>query len=72
MKKINLWLFSAIFICGLAVTMFTSCVDKTDNPSGDVTPTVVEADYTVMLYTSGGGNLDYSIEQDIAKAAAAI
>ena len=72
MKKINLWLFSAIFICGLAVTMFTSCVDKTDNPSGDVTPTVVEADYTVMLYTSGGGNLDYSIEKDIVKAAAAI
>jgi hypothetical protein len=69
MKKINLWLFSAIFICGLAVTMFTSCVDKVDNPSDDVTPGVEEADYTVMLYTSGGGNLDYSIEEDIAKAA---
>ena len=72
MKKINLWLFSAIFICGLAVTMFTSCVDKTDNPTGDVTPVVEETDYTVMLYTVGGGNLDYNLEQDIAKAAAAI
>ena len=58
MKKINLWMFSAILICGLAVTMFTSCVDKVDNPSGDVTPGVEEADYTVMLYTAGGGNLD--------------
>jgi len=72
MKKINLWMLSAILICGLAVTMFTSCVDKVDNPSGDVTPGVEEADYTVMLYTAGGGNLDYSIEEDIAKAAAAI
>ena len=72
MKKINLWLFSAILVCGLAVTMFTSCVEKADNPSSDVTPVVEETDYTVMLYTVGGGNLDYNLEQDIAKAAAAI
>ena len=65
-------MLAAILTCGLAVTMFTSCVDKTDNPSGDVTPVVEETDYTVMLYTVGGGNLDYNIEQDIAKAAAAI
>lgn len=73
MKKSLLWMMTAILLCGLTVSTFTSCVDQIDNPGGNtpVTP-VLETDYTVMLYTAGGGNLDNSIEGDIAKAAKAL
>ena len=74
MKKNVFLILSAILTCGLWASMLTSCVDSKDNPIGDtpVTPVVDEADYTVMLYTVGGGNLDNSIENDIASAAKAL
>ena len=74
MKKNVFLILSAILTCSLWASMLTSCVDSKDNPTGDtpVTPVVDEADYTVMLYTVGGGNLDNSIENDIASAAKAL
>lgn len=53
---------------------------KIDNNPPDVTPDVtpdppvveLATDYTVMLYTVEGGNLDNNIENDIAEAAKAL
>lgn len=72
MKRIlNLLLFAAVLMCGASV--LTSCEDVgvLDNPTSDE-PEVLETDYTVMLYTVGGGNLDSQIENDIKRAASAI
>ena len=73
MKQIlNLLLFAAVLMCGASV--LTSCDDVLsvlDNPTSEE-PEVLETDYTVMLYTAGGGNLDSQIENDIKRAANAI
>lgn len=73
MKRIlNLLLFAAVLMCGASI--LTSCDDVLsvlDNPASDE-PEVLETDYTVMLYTVGGGNLDSQIETDIKRAANAI
>ena len=73
MKRIlNLLLFAAVLMCGTSI--LTSCDDVLsvlDNPASDE-PEVLETDYTVMLYTVGGGNLDSQIETDIKRAANAI
>jgi len=67
---------AAIFACGF---MLTACFYTEDNPVSTDKPvsdvpaeTTPEADYTVMLYTVGGGNLDSQIETDIRRAASAI
>lgn len=71
-KNIN-WIWAAILTYGIMT--LTSCADNIDNP-GTVpdtpTPTVTEAEYTVMLYTVGGGDLDNDIERDILRAAQAM
>ena len=72
MNKNTLWILGAV--CCLLIA---SCQrEKIDNNPPDVTPDppVVElpTDYTVMLYTVGGGNLDNNIENDIAEAAKAL
>ena len=72
MRKNNLWMLAALLLCCLS---FTACTDEMmDNAvePGTDTPTENLADYTVMLYTCGGSNLDNSIEADIIKAAKAI
>ena len=60
----------------LCLTGTATKPQKIDNNLPDVTPDppVVElaTDYTVMLYTVEGGNLDNNIENDIAKAAKAL
>ena len=60
-----------------AILAFTqsACVDQASNPVATPdTPPVVEtmADYTVMLYTAGGGDLDYNLEMDMRRAATAM
>ena len=65
-------MMATLLLCCLS---FTACTDvMMDNPvkPGTDTPTEDLADYTVMLYTSGGSNLDNAIEADIIKAAKAI
>ena len=69
MRKNNLWMLAALLLCCLS---FTACTDEMmDNAvePGTDTPTEDLADYTVMLYTCGGSNLDNAIEADIIKAA---
>lgn len=72
MRKNYLWMLTALLLCCLS---FTACTDEMmDNAvePGTDTPTEDMADYTVMLYTCGGSNLDNAIEADIIKAAKAI
>ena len=72
MRKKNLWMLATLLLCCLS---FTACIyemmDNAVEPGTD-TPTEDLADYTVMLYTCGGSNLDNAIEADIIKAAKAI
>ena len=63
-KKNFLWMLAAILTSGL---MMVSCTSNDDNPSGTTDPTepVSElADYTVIFYSTGGGNLDPAIQND--------
>ena len=65
-------MLATLLLCCLS---FTACIDEMmDNAvePGTDTPTEDLADYTVMLYTCGGSNLDNAIEADIIKAAKAI
>ena len=65
-------MLATLLLCCLS---FTACTDEMmDNAvePGTDTPTEDLADYTVMLYTCGGSNLDNAIEADIIKAAKAI
>ena len=65
-------MLATLLLCSLS---FTACIDEMmDNAvkPGTDTPTEDLADYTVMLYTCGGSNLDNAIEADIIKAAKAI
>ena len=65
MKKMKLWMMTAILTC---CPMLVSCFSNDDNVSGaEVQPTVPTqelVDYTVIFYTTGGGNLDLSIQND--------
>ena len=65
MKKIYLWMMTAIFTCGLASVTFTSC-SSDDNGNGQPDQTDKwkdkQAKYTVMFYGAGGGNVDYQLE----------
>ena len=50
---------AAVLCCAMTTTVFTACsIDKVDNP---VTPPEPEqlAEYTILYYAHGGGNLDY-------------
>jgi len=60
MKKMKLWMMAAILtFSGYAV--LTSCTDSiADNPTTPDQPEQV-ADYTVIYYGHGGGNLDLSL-----------
>lgn len=73
MKKLNRWMMVAILFCGLGATL-TSC-SVSDNPTSSTPdpstppstpPSVV--DYTVMLYCTGGEDLDYQTENDFIAA----
>ncbi len=59
MKKI---LFAII-----AAVTFTACADRNDNPAAPYTPQQPEelADYTIIYYGHGGGNLDVLLMQNI-------
>ena len=55
------WAMVATIICGASV--FTSCSSDNDGP---VIPTE-QADYTIIYYGHGGGNLDFYLLQNIAQ-----
>ena len=57
---------AAVLCCAMTTTVFTACsIDKVDNP---VTPPEPEqlAEYTILYYAHGGGNLDDFILSMIA------
>ena len=65
------WIWTAILLSCLTLA---SCSNE-DNPvNPETTPTTDEnmADYTVIFYTTGGGNLDASIEKDLAALCGAL
>ena len=71
MKKNLIWILAAILAC--STMALTSCKDSADDsPQTPDTPASTEAEYTVMLYTIGGGDLDNDIERDILGAAYAM
>lgn len=71
MRKFT-WIWTAILSSCLTLT---SCSIE-DNPANSETPTPATeedmADYTVIFYTTGGGNLDASIEKDLAALCGAL
>ena len=61
------WMMAAILVCGISV--FTSCsLDNDDNaatsPDG---PHQQLADYTIIYYGNGGGDLDKALMETIAQ-----
>jgi hypothetical protein len=67
MKKIMQWMMTATLVCGISV--FTSCsLDNDDNaatsPDG---PHQQLADYTIIYYGNGGGDLDNSLMKTISQ-----
>ena len=71
MRKFT-WIWTAILSSCLTLT---SCSIE-DNPANSETPTPATeedmADYTVIFYTTGGGNLDASIEKDLVALCGAL
>ena len=66
MKRIMKWMLAAILVCGTSV--LTSCSpDNDDNPATDPDEPQQLADYTIIYYGHGGGNLDYWLLQNIAQ-----
>lgn len=59
MKKLMKWGLAATFIC--CASVFTSCTsDNDDNPViNPDEPQQPLADYTIIYYGHGGGNLDF-------------
>ena len=68
MKRMNLWMLTAILTCGLSLLCSCSSDDNSTDGSKPDTPRTSPVDYTVMLYTIGGENLDWETEADILKA----
>jgi hypothetical protein len=67
MRKIMQWMMTATLVCGISV--FTSCsLDNDDNaatsPDG---PHQQLADYTIIYYGNGGGDLDKALMETIAQ-----
>ena len=64
-ERMKLWMLAAILTCGFS---FISCTDDDDNPA--VTPDEPQqqlADYTIIWYGHGGGNLDFFLMQNVAQ-----
>ena len=57
------WVMAATLVCGLSV--FTAC-NSDDNAVDSIDPNESEmADYAILFYGYGGGNLDYDILNNI-------
>ena len=68
MRKLHelTWVLAATLICGASV--FTSCSpDNHDNPATDPDEPQQLADYTIIYYGHGGGNLDAFLMDNIAQ-----
>ena len=69
MRKIRYFILATILtLCGASV--FTSCSDD-DSDSTDSPDSPELADYTILLYATGGGNLDDAIVENIQQFYAA-
>lgn len=70
MKQFKFWMISATLLCSLTAT-FTACSsDDDDNNSTQTTPTpppapLAKANYTLLYYAQGGGDLDVNILTNI-------
>lgn len=63
MKRFKFWMFAAVMACGLTSAM-TACSsdDDQNTPTPDQEDSqLTKADYTIMYYSQGGGDLDMSI-----------
>ncbi len=68
MKRIKFWMLAAILVCG-TTSLLTACSSSDDdNPVTPVTPQTptdntpqAKADYTILYYAQGGGDLDINI-----------
>ncbi|MBR1503691.1 MAG: hypothetical protein IJ618_07415 [Prevotella sp.] len=67
MKRTKFWMLTAILIFGITMT---SCSSNDDNNAGGdpIQPRTDIVDYTVMLYSVGGENLDIDTERDMVRA----
>ena len=67
MKRTKFWMLTAILIFGITMT---SCSSNDDNNAGGdpILPRTDIVDYTVMLYSVGGENLDIDTERDMVRA----
>ena len=64
--KIMQWVLAATLVCGTSV--FTSCTSDDDNAvTNPDEPQQQLADYTIIYYGHGGGNLDFWLLQNIAQ-----
>ena len=67
------WVMAATLVCGASV--FTACSSNDDEPNTPVTPVTPnqpeKADYAILFYGYGGGNLDYDILNNIKQFYAA-
>lgn len=69
MKRMMQWVLVATLVCDLSV--FTAC-SSDDNATDSIQPDKSEtADYAILFYGYGGGNLDYDILENIKQFYAA-
>ena len=61
--NVKCWVFTFILICG--TSMFTACSDDDDTPVIESEETQQLADYTIIYYGHGGGNLDDCLVGDM-------
>ena len=67
MKKIKFRLFATIFVCGILVTL-TACSNDNDNdttPDSSYLNPLPKAEYTILYYAQGGGDLDFALMTNI-------
>lgn len=72
MKRMYQWILAAILVCGASA--LTSCggSSSSDSPINPITPDEPKmADYAILFYGYGGGNLDYDILNNIRQFYAA-
>lgn len=69
MKRFKFWMLAAILVCG-TTSLLTACSSSDDDtPATPVTPDtpLAKAEYTILYYAQGGGDLDISIMSNISQ-----
>ena len=70
MKQLKFWMIAATLLCGLTATLTACSSDDDDKNSTPTTPTytptpLAKANYTLLYYAQGGGDLDVNILTNI-------